>query len=252
MGTQSADDAGRELDPVWLGPKGIRWPFDWSIRRWIFFALTTAVVGLLFAFALPLALVLGVLVGWGGRSAGRLIDPDRPRRWMWVLVGVSLAFVLLLLPLHALALPMPFPFVPFAAVGTGLYATRLYGRLLDWNRPIGFYLRMPRLVAAGPRLRPEREVDPARLVLTAGPDADRRDLEPVRKIDTIDMSVTQVNGASLTSFRRTGSGTVPEITVTNTVAPIPIARPKKPRWIQAVPGGVRIGNTILDFTVKGS
>lgn len=245
MGTQGADDAGRELDPPWLGPKGIRWPVDWSVKKWVTFGVVTNVAAMAFAFVLPLALVLGVLAGAGGRSAGRLIDADRPRRWTFAVVIPVLGLVLLLVPLRALALPMPLLLVPFAAVASGFWFTRLYGRLLDWNRPIGFYLRMPRLVAAGPRLRPEREVDPARLVLTAGPDADRRDYEPVHKVtsdgfevqDTrhkiqnileektrqrlgnVDMGVSQINGASHTSFRRTGSVTVPKVTVTNTVPP---------------------------------
>lgn len=298
MGTQGADDAGRELEPVWLGPKGMRWPFDWPVRRWIFFAVTTVLVGLLLAFAVPLALALGALIGWGGRSAGRLIDPARPRRWMWIVVIAALLLVLLVLPVRALALPLPLLLVPFAAVGAGLYATRLYGRLLDWNRPIGFYVRMPHLVAAGPRLRPEREVDPARLVLTAGPDADRRDYEPIRKIhkqfegrETVTPQEFVGPAFDLSPHHWTGPGDeiepgklirthdrvpskivnvettlaerdaavetfVEELMTTGHIpADVPLmadpARPRKPRWIRTVPGGIQIGSTILDFTPRG-
>jgi hypothetical protein len=90
------DDGPRRLRAVWLGPKGVRWPVDWTYVQWSVFAvLVLAVPWLLFLLLVWLspwvasaaALVLGPWVAW--EITTRLpgwVDYDRPVRfWWWVL-----------------------------------------------------------------------------------------------------------------------------------------------------------------------
>jgi hypothetical protein len=249
---QQADDAGRDVEPVWLGPKGLRWWMDWSVKRWVLFGLSSACSGVLFAFALPSVAVVAAVGVWAGRSAGRALRPDAPRRWTLVVAG-SVTSLFAMADPHGLLRPLPLLLAPFLAVGTGAVLVRLYGRLLDWNRPIGYYARMPRLVAAGPRLAPERTLNPTRLALPAREgDLDRRDLEPVRTITTAQRQVETMIGQA----RKITSISVPTDRpwIETTAAPladrllVDPARPKAPRIVHRVPGGLQVGRTIIQFT----
>jgi hypothetical protein len=92
------DDAPRRLRGVWLGPKGVRWPVDWTFAQWGVFALLSVVcpVTIFAAFAFLnwyLAICNGLL--WGPVAAYfltrwvmRFVDYDRPIRfWLRQLRG---------------------------------------------------------------------------------------------------------------------------------------------------------------------
>ncbi len=85
------DDAPRRLRGVWLGPKGVRWPVDWTFAQWgVFAALMIACpLAIFFVFVFLnwyLAVSNGLL--WGPVAAYFLtkwvmgfVDYDRPLRF---------------------------------------------------------------------------------------------------------------------------------------------------------------------------
>jgi hypothetical protein len=87
------DDAPRRLRAVWLGPKGLRWPMDWTYIQWCVFAVLLVVFPAL-VFAL-LLLLSPAIAAWMAILGGPLlayevtkrmptwIDYDRPLRY-WV------------------------------------------------------------------------------------------------------------------------------------------------------------------------
>ncbi|MGL5809953.1 MAG: hypothetical protein ACRCYQ_08415 [Nocardioides sp.] len=89
------DDGPRRLRGVWLGPKGLRWPVDWTYVQWAVFVLVTLVApltiySLLFWLSPAIAGFTGVLAGplIAYEVTTRLpqwLDYDRPlRHWVHV------------------------------------------------------------------------------------------------------------------------------------------------------------------------
>ena len=87
------DDGPRRLRGVWLGPKGLRWPVDWTYVQWGVFILATATLP--FVVFGVLLWVNQLLAGFTGILAGPLLayeittrlpkwlDYDRPlRHWL--------------------------------------------------------------------------------------------------------------------------------------------------------------------------
>jgi hypothetical protein len=92
------DDAPRRLRGVWLGPKGVRWPVDWTFAQWGVFAfLTVTCPVVIFAAFVLLNWYLAVCnaILWGPVAAFfltrwvmRFVDYDRPLRfWLRQLRG---------------------------------------------------------------------------------------------------------------------------------------------------------------------
>jgi hypothetical protein len=85
------DDAPRRLRGVWLGPKGVRWPVDWTFAQWgVFAALTIACPLAIFSAFVFLNWYLAISNGllWGPVAAYfltkrvmRFVDYDRPLRF---------------------------------------------------------------------------------------------------------------------------------------------------------------------------
>jgi hypothetical protein len=85
------DDAPRRLRGVWLGPKGVRWPVDWTFAQWGVFAtlMIACPLAIFFVFVFLnwyLAVSNGLL--WGPVAAYFLttwvmgfVDYDRPLRF---------------------------------------------------------------------------------------------------------------------------------------------------------------------------
>ena len=170
MPVQSADDQGRELDGIWLGPPGSwRWPVDWSFKKWALFAVASLLSLAAMIFIVPFGVILAVCAYQGARWMAPTFNADAPRTWRRILFG-ALLFVLATV-VHSprvWVLPVFAPLAFLLAPLIGALAVRLYGRFLTWNTPMGYYLRMPRLVAGGPRPLGARTIDPNALALEGG------------------------------------------------------------------------------------
>ncbi|MFD7161245.1 hypothetical protein ACFV9C_42135 [Kribbella sp. NPDC059898] len=85
------DDGPRRLRAVWLGPKGLRWPADWTYVQWgVFLSLGLIMTVLLVLVLIPASGWLAAMGGptWGFALAYLItprvmkhIDYDRPLRW---------------------------------------------------------------------------------------------------------------------------------------------------------------------------
>lgn len=167
MPTQSADDLGRGLDGIWLGPPNSwRWPVDWSFKKWGLFSASLLVSFVLMALVVPMGVVAFAAAWWAARTMAPTLNADAPRRWHWALLG-AMGFVLFMLVPHPKVwmLPVWLPLVFVVAPAIGFISVRLYGRYLTWNTPMRYWLRLPRLSAGGPRLQPARMIDPRALDL---------------------------------------------------------------------------------------
>lgn len=86
------DDAPRRLRAMWLGPRGARWPVDWTYPQWgVFVILLLTVPPLIFflvawwdvAFAAAFAFGGPVIAYRVTTSMPKWVNYDRPLRW-WV------------------------------------------------------------------------------------------------------------------------------------------------------------------------
>lgn len=163
---QVADDPGRQIRSVWLGPANSwRWWFDATYAEWgvgFLLAIITIIV-------LPLVVPLGLLAGAGAylfaRSTARRLSEEHEVTWRRWLFGTSAVFLALLSPSwRTWVLPMPFVLALLVGPILAVLVLRRYGRYIDWNRPFGWWVRLPLAVAAGPRLLDEDEIDPERLL----------------------------------------------------------------------------------------
>jgi branched-subunit amino acid transport protein len=165
---QIADDPGRQIRKPYLGPKGMRFPFDWTLEE-MALAFTVLLVGMvLLVFVVPAGIVVAWATWVGGRSIAQRTSPDSPRR-RFRLIAALVAVVCLVVSANPMTWIRPafLPVAFLAALALPILVVRGRGRYLDWNRPFGYWLRLPRLVASGPRLRPAIEVNVAPLMLTS-------------------------------------------------------------------------------------
>lgn len=181
---QVADDPGRQIRGVYLGPKNMRMPVDWTFEEWGL-ALIALVFGTaLLVFVIPAGLAIGVAAVRLGRVVGRLTSPDRPRRNFRLFVG-AVALLCLLFSSNPMTWlrPLFFPLALLAGLALPIYVVRTHGKYLNWNRPFGYWIRLPRIIAAGPREGQQEVTGLQQLML--GMDLEkadhRRDLEPIVK-----------------------------------------------------------------------
>lgn len=96
MPTLRTDDGPRRLRAVWLGPRGVRFPFEWTYVQWaLVVCLTVPMASLVLGVLWPIDSQLAVMacVPWGAMGsvmATRWIisktDFDRPvKYWRWVI-----------------------------------------------------------------------------------------------------------------------------------------------------------------------
>jgi hypothetical protein len=167
-----ADDPGRQIRKPYLGPKGMRFPFNWTLEE-MGLAFMVLLVGMvLLVFVVPAGAVVAAVTWFGGRSVARLTSPDSPRKRFRLIAGL-VAVICLLISFHPMTWigPLFFPLAVVAGLVLPIYVIRHYGRFLNWNRPFRYWLRLPRLVAAGPREMKALEVNVAPLMITAKKDS---------------------------------------------------------------------------------
>jgi len=163
---QVADGAARQMKRVWLGPKGMRWPFDATFVQFGVGVLFVVAYFFLLWLVVPPVIAVGVAVWQFSTRLARLLSAEHEVRTRRLLAGSCWLLLVLLAPNPSLwVFPMPFWLAGPAAAILGVLSVRQVGRFIDWNRPVGYWLAMPRRVAAGPRLRPEREINPEALRL---------------------------------------------------------------------------------------
>ena len=179
---QIADDPGRQIRKPYLGPKGMRFPFDWTLQE-IGLAFVVLVAGMfLLVLVVPAGLVIAGATWAGGRPIARLTSPDNPRKRFRLIAGLVTALCLLisLNPMTWIS-PLFFPLAVLAGLGLPIFVVRSKGKYLNWNRPFAYWMRLPFKVARGPRELPGHEVNVAPLLLgmdLTGPPT----LEPTRII----------------------------------------------------------------------
>lgn len=163
---QVADGAARQMRRVWLGPEGIRWPFDATFEQWAVGAVLALADFLLLWLILPPVLVFGLIVWQFSTRLARLIMPDRARLAAWGLGGTAGLLLALLAPNpRAWVLPMPFWLAGPAAAILAVLSVRSVAHFIDWNRPAAYWLGLIRKTAAGPRPYAARQIDPEALRL---------------------------------------------------------------------------------------
>ncbi|HEY3014187.1 MAG TPA: hypothetical protein VGJ41_03705 [Nocardioides sp.] len=90
MPTIRTDDAPRRLRAVWLGPKGFRWPVDWTYVQWSIFAVLVVICPvLIFVLLVWVDPAIAAGAAFGGpylayRMVKRIpewVDYDRPVRF---------------------------------------------------------------------------------------------------------------------------------------------------------------------------
>lgn len=163
---QVADGAITQMRRIWLGPKGIRWPVDFTFGQYGVGAALFLADSFLLWRVLPPVVVFGVIGWFLAVRLGRLLMPERDRLARRGLLVAYWLLLILLAPNPAVwVLPMPWYFAgPVAAVLAWLTVRRV-GPYLDWNRPMLYWLALPRRVASGPRLNDTTEIDPEPLRL---------------------------------------------------------------------------------------
>ena len=117
------DDGPRRLRAVWLGPRGLRWPVDWTYVQWVVFAVLVLLAPLLVFISLMwvsrgvaggFALVGGGWLAWEVTTRiPRFVDYDRPVRFWWRLLRSEFA---LSMPLSRLGETRVRPMVPSSVV----------------------------------------------------------------------------------------------------------------------------------------
>lgn len=164
---QIADDPGVKIRAPWLGPAGAwRWPWDASYTSWALWAGTTAVGGALLHLAIPVVLVVAGAAYGVSRYTAALLAPERTK-----LVRRSLYWTLMLLSGLSVpswrfwVFPMSFWVSLVVAPLLAVWVVRKWGKYVDSNRPLAYWLTVPGAAARGPRLDKEDEIDPTRLDL---------------------------------------------------------------------------------------
>jgi len=179
---QRSDDAGRQIRQPWLGAVGARWPMDWEYREWgVAFAAFT-VGGTLITWVIPAGIVTGAVIHGAARFISRQTAPDAPKRTYRIVVGCMVA-VCALLSVDPWTWITPLPWFIALAISPALpfIAVKQWGPLVNWNRPIQYWFRLPGQVASGPRALPQRSIDPSGLALDLeGLGHDTGDLVPAR------------------------------------------------------------------------
>lgn len=161
---QIADDPGRQQRSVWLGPKGVRWPMDWTFEEWAVAFVLLLAGTFLFVFVVPAGVVVGLAAYGAARVVSRRAYPDDPRLAFRLFCG-AVAGLCLMISANPMTWVRPLWF-PVAVLAGIVLPWRLIPRIAGWvnfNRPIRYWIRIPRLVAAGPRERAEQEISPAAL-----------------------------------------------------------------------------------------
>jgi hypothetical protein len=183
MDRQVADDPGYQVRDVWLGAKNARWPWDWTFPEWTVAFVVFVFGGILITWVIPSALVIALVTWRLARTLSTRINPDEPRRTFWVVVGcvVVVCAVLSLNPLTWIQ-PLWLPVALVVSFWLPRIAVKRYGQYLDWNRPIAYWLRMPGIVARGPRLLAEDQIDPGRLALGLDLKSLGHETGPIHKI----------------------------------------------------------------------
>lgn len=223
---QVADDAGRQMRRPWLGPKGMRWPMDWEMEEWAlaFFVLLAGLVGVV--FVVPAGVLVAAITWRVATVVSRRISPEAPQR-TFRLFCAAVAGICLMISFDPMTWirPLWFPFAIIVALLLPIYVVRTQGTFINWNRPFAYWLRLPFIVARGPRLPPPVEVDPSALMLGLDPgSADHAtSLEPVVKPTVI------------TSPAKGGKSPL-------ILAP-PVRRAPRHRLIERTDQGFRVGGT---------
>lgn len=222
-----ADDPGRQIRKPWLGPKGLRWPMDWTFEEWglAFFVLLAGLA--LIIFAVPAGIVIAVATWRAATVISKRISPETPNATFW-LFSLSVAGVCLMLSPHLTTWikPLWFPVAVLVALLLPIYAVRRVGNVINWNRPVAYWLRLPIIVARGPRREGVIDINPSALMIEA---TDRStDLEPVAK-----PTVTASPKRGDVEFR-----TVP----LNELAP-PVKRAPRHKLVERTAEGFRVGGT---------
>ncbi len=158
---------------------------DWTFEEWglAFFLLLAGLV--LIVFVAPAGALIGLATWRAATVVSRTTSPDSPRKHFWAFCGAVAALCLMIStnPMTWVR-PLWFPFALIAAVLLPIYVVRNKGTFINWNRPFGYWLRLPRLVANGPRELTPREFDAGPLMLGMDLDDRHTDLGPVQKIET--------------------------------------------------------------------
>lgn len=256
MPRQIADDPGRQHRKVWLGAEGHRWAWDWEYDEWIVAFGAFTIGGTLLTWVVPSGVVAGYLTYRLARWVSTSLNPDAPKTYFRTVLacGVGLCLLYSANPITWL-LPI---WLPLALAGSFLLPWLAVRRvkIVDWNRPLAYWLRLPFQVARGPRQQNEDVIDPTRLMLEA--DLDSEEIGPIEQ--TVQFP-TWAGPASLT-WRTSKPPVAARITPAPKARPVrtkvdPVEKRLVPiekgqhgtKFIERTPGGIRIGNT--EYRVEG-
>jgi hypothetical protein len=205
MPVQRADDAGRELPNIWLGPSpGVRWPVDWTFATWGMCFVLALSLPFLFAFVVPTIVILGPAIWFGGAALGRRTMQEAPGRMIWAgRAGVALLALLFFSDLASWLQPMWPVSALLAGPCAAVWFCSRYQLLITWNRPLMHWLRLPGLAAAGPRARPGAAYDVAALVDPVGLDL-ASPSSAVRDLDVVPVHVITEAGRAASGRNRSG------------------------------------------------
>lgn len=161
---QIADDPGRQQRSVWLGPKGVRWPMDWTFEEWAVAFVLLLAGTFLFVFVVPAGIVVALATYRTARSVADRAYPDDPRLAFRLFCG-AVAGLCLMISYHPTTWVKPL-FFPLAILTGIILPLRFIPKIagvVNFNRPIRYWISIPRLVASGPREQVVQEISPAAL-----------------------------------------------------------------------------------------
>lgn len=220
---QIADDPASQIPKVWLGPTNSwRWPWDWTYQEWALAVVSFAVGGTLLTWVLPAGAVAAGAALLAARHASRTLAPESPRRWFWTVLGTATLLLAMISPNPSTWIgPIWLPLALLLSPGIPWWTVRTFGRYVDWNRPIAWWIKVPGQVARGPREIAPAELDASGLALNVG-----KPLDP-----TPDLTPHPVH--RITTAPKTGRSPASEVVV----------KPLKPPRFVRTDGGLQIGST---------
>lgn len=189
MPVQRNDDFGRQIRRPWLGPRGSRWPMDWTYPEWAVGLVSVIFLPLLLMFAIPAGIVVAVAAYFGARTASRLIDTENPRFYFRLVIGCVVVACLLISANPATWWsPLWMPLALLLGLSLPIPIVHRLGPLLDWNRPFGYWASLPGRAARGPRQAKPLQIDPGPLVIKSPASAGRStSLDPAISITNVEV-----------------------------------------------------------------
>jgi len=253
MPTQHADDAGRQIRQPWLGAKGARWPWDWTYSEWGLAAAAFTIGGTLLTWAIPSVVVAFFAIRWLADLLSRATD-NQKRTYRLVVACLVMLCLMYSLDWRTWVSPIFLPVALLLSFIIPFRAVKLWGRYITWNRPIGYWMRLPFQVARGPRRNRQRIIDPTPLAMNLEGLSDETDEIKPGRIVTVPRPKwgtpspkprATVQDKPVVKAKISKAPKRPAKVPMRERSPLkPSATPRKrPRLIERTPQGIRVGKT---------